>query len=160
MSKTVAIGHFLALVPKTETNSGSYPRFQNFWVGQTARFNENTYEFLPFGFSGITISKQGDNIDASLVFPNNELSRPWAVVSIRNHWLARVRTMIINPDDINENPTLLYSYVGEISSGGWGDTQVEVRLNTVLDAVSANIPRRIMNQDTVGYLPSTSNVRV
>lgn len=159
MSKSVAIGHFMVFVPP-ETDTNSFPRFQNFWAGQTATFNSNSYEFLPFGFSGITVSRQGDNVDATLVFPNNELSRPWSVVSIRNHWLARVRTMIINPDDINDNPTILYSYVGEVSSGGWNDTQVNLRLNTILDSVGSNIPRRIMNQDTVGYLPTTSNVRV
>jgi hypothetical protein len=158
MSKTVAIGHYMAFEPLTESN-GSV-RFQNFWVGKTATFDGNTYEFLPFGFSGITIDKQGANIDAALVFPNNALSRPWSVVSIRNHWLARVRTMILNPDNFDESPQLLYTYVGEISSGGWDDTQVNIKLNTVLDAVSQNIPRRVLNQSTVGYLPNTSNVRV
>lgn len=158
MSKTVAIGHYVAFEPLTESNSSV--RFQNFWVGKTAQFNENTYEFLPFGFSGITVDKQGANVDASLIFPNNALSRPWSVVSIRNHWLARVKTMILDPDDFDKNPQLLYTYVGEIASGGWDDTQVNIRLNTVLDAVAQNIPRRIMSQDTVGYLPSTSSVRV
>ena len=158
MSKALAIGHYMVFVPKTESNG--YVRFQNFWVNQQVTFMGNPYSFLPFGFSGITINKKGDNIDAELIFPNNELSRPWSVVSIRNSWVCRVRTMVLDPSDPNAEPTLLYSYVGQISAGGWDPTTVSLRLNSVLDAVDSNIPRRVLDQKTVGYLPTTTQINV
>ena len=66
-----AVGHFLDL----NVGGSSVRRWQNFWIKlKTLMFTS----FIPFGFSGLTTNRQGDNIDATLVFPNNELSRQYA----------------------------------------------------------------------------------
>lgn len=158
MSKELAIGHFLTLYPKTESNGPQH--FQNFYINENVNYDGNAYSFLPFGFGGITISRSGDNVDASLVFPNNDLSRPWSVVSIRNAWVARVRTMRLNPSDSTATPELFYDYTGQISEGGWDNTTVSMTLNSVLNAVSSNIPHRVLEQSNVGYIPTTTSVRV
>jgi len=70
-----AIGNYLTLTSK----AGAVYNWQNFFINETV----GNYTFVPFGFSGITINRQGDNVDATLVFPNNELSRRWATEAMR-----------------------------------------------------------------------------
>lgn len=155
MSTTIAVGNYL-----TFTASGSVVyRFQNFHIAQSATYDGQTYQFLPFGFSGVTINRSGDNTDASLVFPNNELSRPWATTAIDNRWLATVYVLALNPDD-RTTGTLMHSYTGQVAEGGWDETSLKMTLNTVLDAVGADVPMRRLTQTLVGALPITNNVRL
>ncbi len=156
MSTTFAVGQYLNF--KNSNGPGYF--FQNFYIGKNSTFDGHSYNFLPFGFSGTTVSRQGDNVESSLVFPNNALSRPWATDAIRSRWVAKVRTMLLSPEDSNAEPTLLYFYVGQVSAGGWAPTTLTLKLDSVLDAVSRGIPHRTINQNLCGPLPVTANVRV
>lgn len=133
--------------------------FQNYWIGENASYGGNTYGFLPFAFSGATITKSGDNQPASLAFPNNALARGWAETAIRDEWLVTCRVMLINPDDRN-SPTLLTTYTAQIVAGNWGDVAIEIRMASVFDAVGADIPRKKLTKQLVGNLPITSSVRL
>jgi len=145
------LGQYLELV---SGNSTVY-RWQNFWIKE----NVNGYSFIPFGFSGLTTNRQGDNIDATLVFPNNELSRQWALLATQEKWIAKVKVMTFDPDD-KTNESLLHTYVGQISASGWGETAINIRLNSLIDAVGGDIPARRLSQRLVGNLPVSSNVRL
>lgn len=155
MSTTLAIGNYLTF----KANGTIVYRFQNFHIGESASYGGASYQFLPFGFSGVTINRNGDNTDASLVFPNNELSRGWAVTAIENRWLATVFVLSLNPDD-RTTGTLMHQYVGQIAEGGWDESSLTLTLNTVLDAVGADVPMRRLTQSLIGALPLTSNVRL
>ena len=144
-----ALGHFLTFKSKS---GGTLYRFQNLFIGETI----DQFGFLPFGFSGLTTSRQGDNIDATLTFPNNSLSRPWAQQAITEFWIGTVDVYSLNPDNFNDR-TLLYSYVGRVSSGGWDETSLNLRLNTVLDAVQKVAPCRVLHKKLVGSIPATSS---
>lgn len=133
--------------------------FQNYWIGENVSYGGNTYGFLPFAFSGATITKSGDNQPASLAFPNNALARGWAETAIRDEWLVTCRVMLINPDD-RTSPTLLTSYSAQIVAGNWGDTAIEIQMASVLDAVGADVPRKRLTKQLVGNLPITSSVRL
>ena len=146
-----ACGNFLDL---TAANGTIY-RWQNFWIKE----NVGKYSFIPYGFSGLTTNRQGDNIDATLVFPNNELSRQWALAAAQERWLAEVKVILFDPDDKTDQ-TVLHTYVGQVSSAGWGETAINVRLNSLLDAVGADVPARRLSQRLVGYVPSTSNLQL
>ena len=151
----VALGHFLDL------NVGGSPlyRWQNFWIKENVTQGNHVYSFIPFGFSGLTANRQGDNIDATLVFPNNELSRQWALLATQQSWVAKVQVMMFNPEDKTEQ-TILHSYVGQISSAGWAETTINIRLNSIIDAVGAEVPARRITQKLVGNIPLSSNVRL
>jgi hypothetical protein len=136
---------------------GSRRHFQNFWIGETVTIDTQECSFLPFGFSGVSVSRQGDNIEASLLFPNNDLSRPWITEAVDNHWIAVVRVLILNPTN-RADYTILHRYLGQVAGGGWDDTAVTLRLNTVLDAVGGEIPARTIHQKLVGALPHTAAV--
>ena len=120
--------------------------FQNYTLGGS--------DFLPFGFGGAVINRQGDNISASLVFPNNDLTRPWASEAVSNQWIAVVSVKTLTPE------LTLYSYTGQVMGGSWDDTYVRLELGTVLDAVGAEAPFRSLSEDLVGPLPTSSGVRV
>ena len=120
--------------------------FQNHTLGAS--------NFLPFGFSGAVINRQGDNINASLVFPNNDLTRPWASEAVTDQWIAVVTVKTLSPE------IALYNYTGQVMSASWDETYVRLELGTVLDAVGAEAPFRSLSEDLVGPLPTSSGVRV
>ena len=152
----LALGNYLDL---RTPSGGSVYRFQNFFVNKTATYQSAEYAFLPFGFSGVTVNRTGDNIDATLVFPNNRLSRIWGLNAVEDLWVATVYVMILDPDNVMP-PTLLHRYVGQIASGTWDETTLQLRLNSVLDAIGNDAPMRRLTQDLVGSIPTTSNVRL
>lgn len=131
-------------------------------LGNTLTLNGSFYQnhnltgpnFLPFGFSGAVINRNGDNVSATLVFPNTEITRPWASEAISNRWIAVVAVLRLNTG------TTVYSYTGQVGGGSWDETAVRLELNTILDAVGADVPFRSLSEDLVGPLPTSSNVRV
>lgn len=173
----IALGHYLtfrvpsdAEVDPGGTGAINYPdggqelKFQNFWIGRNALFSEPSYPpkpyaFLPFNFSGAVINKQGDNIEASLVFPNSDVSRGFMDQAVRERWLAVVRVVLVdNLEDPEQVPSMLYKYKGFVSGGGWTPSELSMSLSSVMDAAKANIPARTLNQRSVGDVPSSGNV--
>lgn len=147
----LALGHRLTI--KKSTGEELY--FQNFWIGQTVE----GFQFLPFGFSGVTVNKNGDNVDATLVFPNNEIARAWADEAIRDKWVATVSVRIIT-DSTNpaSNQVVLHDYVGQIAGGGWRQEAVSFRMNSVLDAVGGDVPKRTIQSKLVGSIPISGSL--
>jgi hypothetical protein len=119
----------------------------------------NTYSFLPFGFSGATVTRSGDNQPAILVFPNNALSRGWVETAVRQQWIATCQTLLIDPGN-KTGGRVLASYTAQIVSGGWNETSVELRMASVLDAVGADLPRKRLTRQLVGKLPLTARVNL
>lgn len=174
----LALGNFLTLrVPPGNSISGpgyvqapdgwSELRFQNFWIGQNALWKdtgfpdsiEQTHAFLPFGFSGAVINRQGDNIEASLIFPNTQISRSFLDQAVRERWTAVIRVVeVTNLEDANAYPDMLYRYKGVVAGGGWKDTTLELSLTSVLDAVANQLPVRSMHQRLVGNVPISANI--
>ena len=151
----LSIGNLLTFTAGTTTRQ----RFQNFFIGETITFQNSGYNFAPFGFSGVTINRTGDNTEATLVFPNNALTRAWAVEAIQNRWLAHVRVTLLDPDD-RTSFNLLHEYYGQTAGGQWNETQVSLTLSTVLDAVGTDVPLRRLTQRLIGAIPVTSGVRL
>ena len=159
---SVAVGNFL-IMKSGATDSHCY---QNFFIKETITYQDKSYTFLPFGFSGVTVNRTGDGTDATLVFPNNpeagiygRISRDWADSAIKGTWNVHVQTLIVDPDD-KTSFNLLAQYYGQVSMGGWSDTQVTLTINSVLDAVGADVPQRRLTQRLVGDLPHSANVRL
>lgn len=151
-----AVGHFLDL---NVGSSSSSLHWQNFFIKENVTRGGQTYSFIPFGFSGLTTNRQGDNIDATLAFANTELSRQYALEATQKKWVAKVQVVLFDPDD-KDDQTLLTTYVGQVTTSRWGETGIQVRLNTLLDAVGADVPSRRITQDLVGYIPTSSNIQL
>ena len=152
----LALGNYLDL---STQSGGKVYHYQNFYINKTATFQGRDYRFLPFGFSGVTVNRTGDNVEASLVFPSNQISRGWVVNAIEDFWIATVYVMILDPDN-PDTPDLLNRYIGQVSTGGWNEIIVTLRLNTVIDAVGSEVPMRRLTQELVGAIPTSTNVRL
>ena len=152
----LALGNYLVLSTPRDWQKFYY---QNFYIGKTATFGGEQYGFLPFGFSGVTVNRTGDNVEASLVFPNNQISRAWGLKAVQDLWIATVTVMILDPDDTTSGE-LLHRYVGQVSNGSWDEVTLQLRLDTVLDAVGTDVPMRRLTQALVGAIPTSSNVRL
>ena len=148
----LALGHFLTF----QNQSGSVvSRFQNFFIKEAI----DGFTFVPFGFSGVTVNRKGDNVDALLLFPNNPVSRAWTTSAIEQGWLAKIEVRLLDPEDRSKSE-VMHRYIGQVSEGGWDDTSVNLTLNTILDAVQARVPARRLTKSLVGNLPTTSGVRL
>ncbi len=140
--------------------------FQNYNIDQDldylSPFTNTTrpHGFMPFIFSGVTVTKSGDNQPATLVFPNNNLSRGWAETAVREQWIANIRTAIWTDPATQSGFVELNRYVAQITSGKWDATSLELSLSSVLDAVGSDAPRKRVTQQLVGNLPVTSRVRL
>tara|TARA_R100000458_G_C8238913_1_gene218500 strand:- start:354 stop:869 length:516 start_codon:yes stop_codon:yes gene_type:complete len=163
-NKEIALGHFLLLKVPTGSNTTVTYKYQNFFINKNVDYpatgtTKKTYMFVPFTFSGVTISSDGAGTDASLIFPANEIAKNWAVDAVNNFWIAEVATVIVNPDN-SADFFPLSVYRGKVSTGGWGDTTVALVLDTILDAVGADVPRRKITTDLVGNIPLSSSVQL
>lgn len=157
--KSYAVGNFIRIRPGTTV----LYRFQNFYINQTKRYDGETpsatYNFVPFGFSGVTINRTGDGLDASLVFPNNDLSKAWVSEAVESRWIIEVDVLAFDPDVTQPSVTdRVHTYTGQVTGGRHDQTSVQVALGTVLDAVGADVPMRTLTNKLVGNLPVTANV--
>lgn len=141
-------------------SGGDGYRFQNFNVGGNVKIDKKKHSFLPFGFSGVTVARNGDNVDASIVLPNNALAQSFALQALEQEWICKVFVGSFDPGSPNEFKKLLYEYEGVVSAGGWDDTSMKLILNSVLDAVTGDVPWRVLEQDNIGPLPITANIRL
>lgn len=164
----IALAHYLTL---RDPSTGFIWAFQNFWTNHTdVKLNIPRgggtelvkYEFLPFGFNGSSINRQGDNKSANLLFPNTDLTRPWIDVAISRRYFATVRTLYISDTTTPSSSIdqILFTYVGIVTSGQWDDTTATLEVNSVLDAVGGDVPTRRITRKVTGSLPLTSRVRI
>jgi hypothetical protein len=158
MAESLAFAQYLTL--KSATGTVRY-NFQNYWVNEDAlgKDGSTVYGFMPFAFSGITVTKTGDNQPATLGFPNNSLSRGWGETAVQEVWIAQVQTVLVNPDS-KPDYTVLSEYVGQIVNSTWDESSLQLNMASVLDAVGADIPRKRLTRQLVGNLPLTSRVRL
>ena len=173
----LALGHLLRM---TDRNGTLRLALQNFYWTQTLEVDDIRYTFSPFGFSGLTSSKQGDLEPASLIFPNTEVSRGFADEALRGRnivswpannddsqvyfpYIITVDVMLMDPNEsenVKRKSDRLYRYTGQASSANWDDTNLNLEIGSILDAVRPDLPTRTLRRDLVGNLPITGSVRV
>lgn len=155
-----AFGHAIRIKRRGQANF----RFQNFFIGKQITHSGNKYNFVPFGFSGVTVNRTGDGLEATLVFPNNDLTRSWAVTAIETRHLIEVDVLIIEDSDPETGPNaahnIVHTYIGQVTGGQWDNVSLNLELSSVLDAVGTDIPRRALTRKIVGNLPISNNVRL
>ena len=167
MSETVsgskyALGQVVTIKSFTEKNKSlsTLFKFQNFFINEEMTYGNDKYSFVPFGFSGVTVNRTGDGLEASIVFPNNQLTRGWAVTSIRDNYVMEVSVLIIDSDNVSGVHSLVHNYVGQVVGGQWDNVSLNLQLSSVLDSVGTDFPRRSLTRKLVGNLPVSSNVRL
>jgi len=155
-----ALGHVVRIKAIGDNGLLTQFKFQNFFINKEMTFDGNQYTFVPFGFSGVTVNRTGDGLEATLVFPNNDLTRGWAVTSIRDHYIMEVDVLIVDSDSATGSHDRVHSYIGQVVGGDWDNVSLNLLLSSVLDAVGTDIPRRSLTRKLVGNLPVSNNVRL
>ena len=155
MTTQIALCHCITLTAP----SGVAYRFQNFFIGSTCREQDDEYQFAPFGFSGVTFNRSGENSEATIVFANKDLIREFVNNAVTQRWTAEVLTCAVT-DIENKNLTTLYSYSGSVSGGVWKGESLGLSLTSILDAVSANVPTRNLEVAQVGPLPISGGINL
>ncbi|BAQ93165.1 putative phage minor tail protein [uncultured Mediterranean phage uvMED] len=155
-----AFGHALRMTDKEERKYN----FQNFFIGKQITHKGSSYRFVPFGFSGVTVNRTGDGLEAALAFPNNSLARNWGVGAIEEAWIIEVDVLMIEDPDpdtgLSTANKVVHTYTGQVTGGQWDNTSLNLELSSVLDAVGTDVPRRALTNRIVGNLPTSSNVRL
>lgn len=155
-----AFGHAIRI---TQAGENLY-RFQNFFINKTITHSSRVYQFVPFGFSGVTVNRSGDGLESTLVFPNNELTRSWAVTAIEIRHIIEVDVLLIEDSDPDTGPSaahnIVHSYVGQVTGGQWDNVSLNMELSSILDAVGTDVPRRALTRKIVGNLPISNGVRL
>jgi len=155
-----AFGHALRIKPR-ETVDYFY---QNFFIGKEITHNNLKYQFVPFGFSGVTVNRTGDGLEATLAFPVSKVSLSWGINAVESTWIMEVDVLIIeNPDPdtgLSATNTVVHTYTGQVLGGQWDNTSLNLELGSVLDAVGTDVPRRALTNRIVGNLPISNNVRL
>jgi hypothetical protein len=148
---SIAIGSYVELT--REQN------YQNFHAHQTRRWNNREFTYASFGYSGSTTDLQSGNVDAQLVFANNQFVLGLANQLADAGTIIRINTVWLNPTTFRE----LSSYTQDtfMVTGYESDTtRVAFRLSSPLDAVTADVPRRRLAAQLVGSLPSSGDVQL
>ena len=153
-------GHVLRIKRKSGQSYVTSFRYQNFHLSGSYSYGGSSYLFAPFGFSGVTVNRSGDGLEATVVFPNNSLARNWAVDAIELNYVMEVDVLIAEDSGGSTTFQTVHSYAGQVMGGQWDNTSVNIQLGTVLDAVGADVPRRSLTKELVGNLPLTNNVRL
>ncbi len=153
----LAIGTYIKLLNKDGSPAGY--TFQNFHYGENRNYNGSSYMYGAFGFSGGTVDLEAANINASMIFSVNSLSLSVFQQAVEQRWLVEIRTVWLDPDTLQEGSTY-GEEVYQITGLEHDSLQLSVRLGSPLDAVSQNVPRRVLTQKLVGALPSTGNINL
>jgi len=153
----LAIGTYIKFQDKAGVDVGY--SFQNFFFNETRTYESVDYLFANFGFSGASIDLSAANISASLVFSQNALSSVVIKQACDQFWIISVRSVWLDPDTLLETSTFLEETYSAISFEH-DLTQLILTIGNPLDAVQTEVPQRILNQQLVGYLPTTGAINI
>ncbi len=147
---TVAIGTYVEI--------GTEYYFQNFHHAQKRGFNGYAYDFAGFGYTGTTVDLEGANVDAQLVFANNEISMAIAKTHADLRSIVKVHTVVLSASlgetaDFTTDIFMMTGFSNDLS-------RIAFRLSSPLDAITADVPRRRLSAKIVGALPSTGSVNL
>lgn len=146
----IAVGTFITLP--------SY-KFQNFFHGERITWENATYDFAGFGYSGSTIDLEGGNIDASLIFGVNDISLNLAKTAADEQEIIVIKTVWLDPETLI--PQSNYMTDTFMVTGFEHDNlRLSLRLSSPLDSISGDVPRRRLTEKLVGALPSTGQIQL
>ena len=135
--------------------------FQNGYPGKMPKLDGDPtdYPYLGFIYQGAALTTTGDNLQASLVVANNQLSMALILEGVQKKWQLKVETYLMKPDDPEG------SVIKRLAMEKWLMTSmtydyetIEITLSSAIDAITAGVPQRTLSQELVGDLPTTGGI--
>ena len=152
---TIAIGTYCRFQDRNGADQGL--NLQNFFAGESRSFGGASYTFANFGFSGSAVDATGANISAQLVFAVNQLILNTAKTAADGSWIVRVQTVWLDPVSLAETGQFV-SETYAVLGYDHNNLRLGMRLGSPIDAITANIPRRVLSTSMVGSLPATGAI--
>ena len=146
----IAIGTFITLPDYN---------FQNFFHGESIKWDNKEYDFAGFGYSGSSVDLQGGNISAQLIFVVNDLSLALAKKAADNREIVTIKTVWLNPETLVPQSNFMQD-VFMVTGFEHDALRLGLRLSSPLDAISGDVPRRRLAEKLVGALPSTGQIQL
>lgn len=158
------------LVPASgDISAAIQHRFQNSEPSSAGiTFNGQTFNFLSFIYQGATRSKDGSNLESTLVLANesnnregsvgaNKLSMSYAAEAVNNGWSVRVSVCQMTDATFSSVKTTLAIDIWKIASMGYDNATIELLLSSSIDVVSGNTGR-FLTSSLVGHIPVTGRI--
>lgn len=151
----VAIGTYIHF--RLFTGGATNYAFQNFHANDTRLFQGVQYVYAGFGFSGMSVSLEGSNIDAQLVFAVSDLLLSFIQQAADDRWIVRVNTVWLDPVSLAETSNFMQE-IYQVNSFSHDNSRLSLQLGSPLDAVATQVPKRTLRQSLVGALPATGQI--
>lgn len=151
----LAIGTYIQF--RLFTGGATNYAFQNFHANDTRLFQGVQYVYAGFGFSGMSVSLEGSNIDAQLVFAVSDLLLSFIQQATDDRWVVHVKTVYLDPDTLSETNNFMQE-IYQVNSFSHDNSRLSLQLGSPLDAVSTQVPKRTLRQTLVGSLPATGQI--
>jgi len=136
---------------KAETNKITFP------------VDNQDYYYLPFIYQGAAKNRSGDNLEAGLLFANNDLAMNYAQEAVLNKYYVEIFVSVVNP--ANLQPKQIYGNYfltrdnWLAASMSYDFETIEVILSSSIDAVGTTAPNRRLTTGLVGSLPVTGDIQ-
>ena len=131
-------------------------RYNNSVPGNTLRYSDKNFDYLSFIYQGAAKNRTGDNLEAQLVLAVNPISTGLAREAVKNNYLVRVYSAVMNDNDTVNKVLTEENWLA--ASLSYDCETLEVILSSAIDAVGANAPTRVLTRGIVGNLPVTGNI--
>lgn len=152
---TVSIVQYARFRTKAGVYTGS--PYQNFFINETKAYNSVSYAYAPFVVAINPGAKGGDRSENVIAAPANAITLNLFAEAVQAGWLLEINSVELNSETLEQ--------VGLISSDLWRVARMEsdeetvtLRLMSPLDAVRAQVPRRVLSAYLVGALPTSSTI--
>jgi hypothetical protein len=134
--------------------SGTYQRWQNYYVNSTVTFDSASWAFLGFDVDGFTAGQTGDEGGVSVTLPATAFIIDTVEDALRNARLVELSMYEFDTLDGNNTPQagqeLIASYVGEVVGAGGPFESISLELGSSLSPVGAQVPPRKFTSRLIG----------
>lgn len=136
---------------KLRTTDGVTHRYQNYFVGQNASLQSESYAFAPFRADGSLAALNGENQQLQVLFPHVD----FALVLVERGDGNRLSELELTTAWLNATGTITNTVTDYFIGLGasFSDTTIELRFRSAVDSVGSSFPARTFTRDLVGPLP-------
>lgn len=138
--------------------------FQNFTVNGTRVRGGDTYIFAPFAIGTGGGEKGGDRSSNVLGIGASTQAGSTIILNlfkqaVEQRWILQVETVSLNISTFADD-LLVSTENWRVASYEMDTKVIKLRLISPLDAVKGQVPRRKLNEELVGALPTTGQISI
>lgn len=134
--------------------SGTYARFQNYYVNQTISLNSANWEYYPFSASGLSSGAPGTDSDVSVEIPATGRVVDLVDAALRDMYLCELKVYEFDSRLSQTAPqagqVLIVNFVGEVVAIDGSFTALTIQLGSSLAPVGAQVPPRKFGSKLIG----------